>query len=104
MKLTENEKMVLDAIISESNFNCGHVDLNKPFSADDYENGECYEAFATYEDYGCGLGLQAWRAVMGSLSKKGLICLTLQKRQYAPNLTWITIDGDNFARIKEALQ
>lgn len=104
MKLTENEKMVLDAIISESDFNFDHVDLSKPWNSDDYENGECYEAFATYEYYGCGLGLQAWRAVMGSLSKKGLICLPLQKRQCEPYLTWIKIDGDNFARIKESLR
>ena len=99
MTLTEKEKMVLAAIISESDFNFNHLDITKEWEEQNLENGESYWCFASVKDYGCGMEKQAARGVFGSLHKKGLIDFD---DSYGTD--WIVIYEENFRRIKEVLQ
>ena len=99
MTLTEKEKMVLTAIISESDFNFNHLDITKDWEEQRLENGESYWCFASVKDYGCGMDKQAVRGVFGSLHKKGLIDFD---DSYGTD--WIVIYEENFRRIKEVLQ
>lgn len=103
-RLTEKEEMVLRSIMEESNFNCDSVDIMKSWNEQRLENREEYWAFADVKDYGCGMEKQQVRAIFGSLQRKGLITLTFEKGEFGmASVTWLTIDEEQFNRIREYL-
>lgn len=93
--LTEKEKMVMDGILKESNFNMCGIDLSKNWDEQSLECGE-YWAFADVRDYGCGMEKQAVRGIFGSLSKKGLISICEDE-----DIDWIHITEKQFNNIRK---
>lgn len=74
--LTEKEKMVLDAILSQpSGINSDKIDIKKSFeeNAEGWESGIYFWTDLNYKDYGCNLGKSVFAGVVASLNKKGLI-------------------------------
>lgn len=94
--LTQKEKMVLDAILKESNFNMDSIDLSKSWEDQKLEGGQ-YWAFADVRDYGCGMEKQAVRGIFGSLYKKGLI--EVWQDDEDRTVVWIHISEKHFNNI-----
>lgn len=97
-KLTEKEEMVIRSIMEESNFNFNSLDITKSWEEQSLEDPDNFWAFADVKDYGCGMGKQETRGVFGSLVKKG--CMDVCDDD---SCTWITIDEEQFNRIREYL-
>ena len=96
MKLTENENVVLARIVSESNFNGDRLDLTKNWDEAKAElESDCFQAFADYRDYGSNYTKHKFAGIIASLSKKGLIQLTVDD--------FLLLGKTEFNKIKECV-
>lgn len=101
MTLTEKEKMVLKSIMAESNFNMCEIDITKSWNEQKLES-DTFWAFADVKDYGCGMNKAQVRGIFGSLVKKGLINIYDEDDGFF-KVYWLTINEENFNKIKECL-